>query len=56
METSLHLSQHVELHGMMETLTRSDAQWNVELGALCLMLALRRARTPRSRPLGRGAA
>lgn len=44
METSLRLSQHVELHGTMETLTRSDAQWNVELGALCpcLMLVLRR--------------
>lgn len=43
METSLHLSQHVELHCTMATVTRSDAEWNVELGALCLMLALWRA-------------
>lgn len=34
METSLHLSQHVELHCTMATVTRSDAEWNVELGAL----------------------
>lgn len=33
METSLHLSQHVELHCMTATVTRSDAEWNVELAA-----------------------
>lgn len=43
METSLRLSQHVELHCTMATVTRSDAEWNVELGALRLMLALWRA-------------
>lgn len=30
METSLHRSQHVELHCVTATVTRSDAQWNVE--------------------------